>query len=76
MILLRLMILFLLSVSVNGFCLYFRGKLVDFFCFVVFVLWCGYCKVFVLEYEEVVMMLKEKNIKFVKIDCIEEMEFC
>lgn len=45
--------------------------------FVLDVLWCGYCKVFVFEYVKVVMKFKEEGlvIKFVKVDVIKEIKF-
>ena len=38
--------------------------------------WCGHCKALAPKYEEAATVLKEKNIKLAKVDCVEEAELC
>ncbi|KAF8621650.1 hypothetical protein AX15_007667 [Amanita polypyramis BW_CC] len=38
--------------------------------------WCGHCKALAPNYEEAATVLKEKNIKLAKVDCVEEAELC
>lgn len=38
--------------------------------------WCGHCKALAPEYEEAAKALKEKNIKLVQIDCVDESDLC
>lgn len=38
--------------------------------------WCGHCKSLAPHYEEAATALKEKNIKFAKVDCVDEADLC
>ncbi|KAF8897574.1 protein disulfide isomerase [Infundibulicybe gibba] len=38
--------------------------------------WCGHCKALAPHYEEAATVLKEKNIKIAKVDCVDEADLC
>ncbi|KAH7914164.1 thioredoxin-like protein [Hygrophoropsis aurantiaca] len=38
--------------------------------------WCGHCKALAPHYEEAATILKEKDIKLAKVDCVEQADLC
>ncbi|THH32878.1 hypothetical protein EUX98_g1310 [Antrodiella citrinella] len=38
--------------------------------------WCGHCKALAPHYEEAATVLKDKNIKLAKVNCVDEGDFC
>ncbi|KAJ7068313.1 thioredoxin-like domain-containing protein, partial [Mycena amicta] len=38
--------------------------------------WCGHCKALAPQYEEAASILKGKNIKIAKVDCVDEADLC
>lgn len=37
---------------------------------------CGHCKALAPHYEEAATVLKERNIKLAKVDCVDNAELC